>query len=72
MLHTLTFSNVYLNKLKTLDRSIRSIVRCWLRLPSDTSLGVFYAHISFNGTFTYHSSFTGNTGAAAKKGFHPL
>ena len=43
MLHTLTFSNVYLNSLKTMDRSIRSIVRRWLRLSSDTSLGVFYA-----------------------------
>ena len=37
MLHTLTFSNVYLNSLKTMDRSIRAFVRRWLRLPSDTS-----------------------------------
>ena len=28
-----------------MDRSIRAFVRRWLRLPSDTSLGVFYAPI---------------------------
>ena len=33
MLHTLTFSNVYLKSLKTMDRSIRAFVRRWLRLP---------------------------------------
>ena len=53
MLHTLTFSNVYLNSLKTMDvervRSIRAFVRSWLRLPSDTSLGVFYAPSSVGG-----------------------
>ena len=49
MLHTLTFSNVYLNSLKTMDRSIRAFVRRCLRLPSDTSLGVFYAPSSVGG-----------------------
>ena len=39
MLNTSTFSNVYL--LNTMDRNIRSFVRRWLRLPSDTSIGVF-------------------------------
>ena len=60
MLLTLTFSNVYLNSIKTMDRSIRSFVRRWLRLTSDTSLSVFYAPISFG----YHSSLSG---AAVKK-----
>ena len=32
-----------------MDRSIRSFVRRWLRLPSDTSLGVFYAPSSVGG-----------------------
>ena len=49
MLHTLNFYNVYLNSLKTMDRSIRSFVRRFLRLPSDTSLGVFYAPSSIGG-----------------------
>ena len=49
MLHTLTFSNVYLNSLITMDRSIRAFVRRWLRLPSDTSLDVFYAPSSVGG-----------------------
>ena len=49
MFHTLTFFNVYLNSLKTMDRSIRSFVRRWLRLPSDASLGVFYSPISVGG-----------------------
>ena len=49
MFHMLTFSNVYLNSLKTMDISIRSFVRRWLRLPSDTSLGVFYAPSSVGG-----------------------
>ena len=49
MLQTFTFSNVYLNSLKTMDRSIRSFVRRWLRLSSDTSLGVFYAPGSVGG-----------------------
>ena len=49
MLHTLTFSNVYLNSLKMMDISILAFVRCWLRLPSNTSLGVFYAPSSFGG-----------------------
>ena len=49
MLHTLTFSNVYLNSLKTTDRSIWAFVRRWLRLTSDTSLGVFYAPSSVGG-----------------------
>ena len=49
MLHTLTFSNVYLNSLKMMDRSIRSFVRRWLRLPSDTSLGVLIAPSSVGG-----------------------
>ena len=43
MLHTFTFSNVYLNSSKTMYRSILSFVRRWLRLPSDTSLSVSYA-----------------------------
>ena len=45
----LTFSNIYLNSLKTMDRSIRSFVRRWLRLHKDTSLGVFYAPCSIGG-----------------------
>ena len=49
MLHTLTFSNLYLNLLKTMDRSIRSFVRRCLRIASDTSLGVFYAPGSVGG-----------------------
>ena len=49
MLHTLTFSNVYLNSLKTMDRSIRAFVRRWLRIPSDTSFGVLYAPSSVGG-----------------------
>ena len=50
MLHTITFSNVlYLNSLNTMDRSILLFVRIWLRLPSDTSLGVFYAPSSVDG-----------------------
>ena len=32
-----------------MDRGIRSFVRRWLRLPSDTSLGVFYAPSSVDG-----------------------
>ena len=47
--HTLTFSNVYLNSLNMMDRSIRSFIRRWLRLASDTSLGVFYAPSSVGG-----------------------
>ena len=49
MFHILTFSNVYLNSLKRMDRSIRSFVRRWLRLSPDTSLGVFYASSSVGG-----------------------
>ena len=49
VLHRLTFSNIYLNTLKTMDRSIRSFVRRWLRLPKYTSLGVFYAPCSIGG-----------------------
>ena len=49
LLHMLTFSNIYLNSLKTMDRSIRSFVRRWLRLPKYTSLGVFYAPCSIGG-----------------------
>ena len=49
LLHRLTFSNIYLYSLKTMDRSIRSFVRRWLRLPKDTSLGVFYAPCSIGG-----------------------
>ena len=32
-----------------MDRIIRSFIRRWLRLPSDTSLGVFYAPSSIGG-----------------------
>ena len=32
-----------------MDRNIRSFVRHWLRLPSDTSLGVFYTPSSVGG-----------------------
>ena len=49
LLYRLTFSNIYLNSLKTMDRSIRSFVRRWLRLPKDTSLCVFYAPCSIGG-----------------------
>ena len=49
MLHQLTFSNIYLNSLKTKDRLIRSFVRRWLRLPKYTSLGVFYEPCSIGG-----------------------
>ena len=41
--------NIYLNSLKTMDRLIRSFVRRWLRLPKDTSLGVFYAPCGIGG-----------------------
>ena len=68
MPHTLTFSNVYLNSLITMDRSIRSFIRRWLRLPSDTSLGVFYAPSSFGG-IAITRLFSGNTGAAVKNDF---
>ena len=50
MIHTLTFSNVYLNSLNMMDRGIRSFVRRWLRLPSYTSFGVFYAPSRVGGT----------------------
>ena len=43
LLHRLSFSNIYLKSLKTMDRSIRYYVRRWSRLPKDTSLGLFYA-----------------------------
>ena len=48
MLHSLTFSNIYLNSMKYMDRNIISFVRRWLRLPSDTSLGVFRAQSCTN------------------------
>ena len=32
-----------------MDRSIKSFVKRWLRLPKDTSLGVFYAPSSIGG-----------------------
>ena len=49
MLYTFTFSDVYLNSLNTMEKSIRSFVIRWLRLPSDTSIGVFYAPSSVGG-----------------------
>ena len=43
MLHQLTFSNIYINSLITMDILIRSFAWRSLRLPKDTSLDVFYA-----------------------------
>ena len=49
MLHQLTLSNIYLHSIKTMDRLIMSFVKRWLRLPTGTSLGLFYVPYGIGG-----------------------
>lgn len=49
IIHTMVLGGVCQNTLKAADRSIRCSVRKWLKLPHDTSLGVFYAPVASGG-----------------------
>lgn len=48
-IHELVLGHVHRNTLVRLDRQLRSAVRLWLRLPSDTPLGYFHSHIKDGG-----------------------
>ncbi|KAA3673246.1 uncharacterized protein DEA37_0011154 [Paragonimus westermani] len=47
--HALILSDVHKNTLRSMDLSVRSAVKQWLRLPKDTSNAFFYASINDGG-----------------------
>ncbi|MGL5294698.1 MAG: hypothetical protein ACRC9V_13200 [Aeromonas sp.] len=49
LIHGLVLGNAHRNTLRKLDIMIRRAVRLWLRLPRDTSLGLFYTPTSKGG-----------------------
>lgn len=46
LIHELVLGQAHRNTLKKMDTMIRGAVREWLRLPKDTSLGLFHAPFS--------------------------